>query len=400
MDLQGLLSQYAGYGQPNEEDKKAALNMGLLQAGLGILMGAQPTRGYKPPLGPALGMGGMMGLQGYNQALQQGPHDRLKSMQAAGQMVDLEDKLKQREMLRGLQGKFTDPAAGLLAAAGDYKGAVSRQYPEQKYSIQKDETGKYMYLPDRPGAGAPVPAGIGAYNEALDPRVRDAKFEDAMKLENALDPLKIRRALASRAQVTVQNIAENKYAGKVGEASGEADLKSYDSAVSARDNVEKLNSLVKHLKTSDAITGLGAEVMLNAKRVQTLLTNDAKAGKTVADTQVLDAMLGQDVFPMIQSLGIGARGLDTPAEREYLRKVMTGTIEMDKQALVKLAEIRRDIAKRAVDRWNERVDSGELDRYFQASMRPKQKLPVPKIDSELTSDQIGGGGWSIVEPGK
>jgi hypothetical protein len=105
--------------------------------------------------------------------------------------------------------------------------------------------------------------------------------------------------------------------------------------------------------------------------------NDIKSGKTVSDTELLDTMLGSDVFPMIKALGIGARGLDTPAEREFLRKVMTGTITMNKETLVKMTKIRRDIAARAIEKWNKRIDTGELDKYFEFTQAPKQKLQLP-----------------------
>jgi hypothetical protein len=41
--------------------------------------------------------------------------------------------------------------------------------------------------------------------------------------------------------------------------------------------------------------------------------------KGVMDT-TSDTTMGSDVFPMIKTLGIGDRGLDTPAEREYLNQ--------------------------------------------------------------------------------
>jgi hypothetical protein len=113
--------------------------------------------------------------------------------------------------------------------------------------------------------------------------------------------------------------------------------------------------LIAHLETSDAITGLGSDVLKNVERVKTLLMADVKAGKQVSDTELLNAFLGSDVFPMIKALGIGARGLDTPAEREFLREVMSGTTAMNKETLTKMAKIRRNIAVRATEKWNARL---------------------------------------------
>jgi hypothetical protein len=91
---------------------------------------------------------------------------------------------------------------------------------------------------------------------------------------------------------------------------------------------------LKELETGDAFTGSFAELQSNVAKVQAKFAGDKKAGKKVTDTEYLDALLGSDVFPMISSLGIGARGLDTPSEREYLRKVMTGTINLERDTLV------------------------------------------------------------------
>lgn len=184
-----------------------------------------------------------------------------------------------------------------------------------------------------------------------------------------------------RPQVDVKvpiNLAANKYAETVGAGIGKEDIETHKSALEAVEGINKTNELLRHLKTSSAITGLGADFFTNVQRVKALVLKDKAAGKQVSDTQILDAFLGSDVFPMIGALGIGARGLDTPAEREYLRKVMTGTIEMDKEALIKLTKIRNDIGRRMVSKWNAKVKSGELDKYFEAAQRPKELIKMPQ----------------------
>ena len=174
------------------------------------------------------------------------------------------------------------------------------------------------------------------------------------------------------------NLAANKYAETVGAGAGKQDLEAHQQVADAVEGIRKTGTLLQHLKQSDAITGMGAEFLTNVNRAKALFLKDKTAGKQVSDTQILDAFLGSDVFPMIGALGIGARGLDTPAEREYLRKVMTGTIEMDKDALVKLTKIRNDIGRRLVSKWNAKVKSGELDKYFEAAQRPKELIQMPQ----------------------
>ena len=170
---------------------------------------------------------------------------------------------------------------------------------------------------------------------------------------------------------------ENEYSKVVGKAVAERQVSQVQAAESAVDNILKINDTLTQLKDSDAITGFGAELFKNVERVKAQFLNDKAAGKKVTDTEVLDAMLGSDVFPMIQSLGIGARGLDTPNEREYLRSVMTGTITMNKDALIKLTEIRRNIAERAINKYNEKVDKGEFNKYFEAQGVAPKKIDMP-----------------------
>lgn len=181
--------------------------------------------------------------------------------------------------------------------------------------------------------------------------------------------------------------ASNVYGDRVAGQSAERDVTQHNAASSAVENINKIDTMINHLSRSDAITGMGAEVMLNVERARQLISENAKRGKRISDTELLDVFLGSDVFPMIQSLGIGARGMDTPAEREFLRKVMTGTIDLNKATLMRMAQIRRDIATRAVQRWNSRVESGELDRYFSASgmnRAPIEIPPAPDIGGAIT----------------
>jgi len=179
-------------------------------------------------------------------------------------------------------------------------------------------------------------------------------------------------------KVDIDNKGEGKYVERLGTITAEEDRDQYQAAQAAKENIVKIDNQIDLMKNSQAITGLGAQLFKNVERAKALFLQDAKAGKKASDTELLDALLGQEVFPMIKQLGIGARGLDTPAERDFLRNVMTGTTPLNKETLVRLAEIRRDIAARAVDRWNERINTGELDLFFKTTRKPKGPIEIPK----------------------
>lgn len=168
------------------------------------------------------------------------------------------------------------------------------------------------------------------------------------------------KALEGEGQTTGKGIAEQ-------------NLAQYETVLAAEGNIGKVNDLIDHLNSSDAITGLGADLRKNIERTKALIGSDVAAGK-VSDTEILDAMMGADVFGMIKALGVGARGLDTPAEREFMRSVLTGTIQLNKDTLVKMAEIRRSVSERAIQKWNERTESGELDNFYKHSGVKKRKF--------------------------
>jgi hypothetical protein len=191
---------------------------------------------------------------------------------------------------------------------------------------------------------------------------------------------------------------ETAFATKVGAGQGERNEKVVLAAQAAVDNIAKIDSTIELLKKGDATTGLGAELRNNIDRARALFAGDIKAGKKVADTQILDALLGSDVFSMIQSLGIGARGLDTPAERDYLRQVMTGTIQMDNKALIRLSKIRRNIETRAIEKYNTQLDKGELKKYFETQGLTPEKIEVPTASGGASSNTVSVGGVTYTFP--
>ena len=229
------------------------------------------------------------------------------------------------------------------------------------------------------GVGTPnaLPAAVGANAAPVAPQT------------NMLNAPPV-AAAGGYTQAKPKSLFESTYSQAVGKSKGERDIGLVTNATSAAQNLPKLHETLDQLKTSDAITGFGADIVKNIESAKAKFTNDIKAGKKVADTEILNAMLGSDVFPMIQSLGIGARGMDTPAEREFIRGVMTGTINMNKDALIKLTEIRKNIEERAINQYNQNVENGTLNKFFETEGRPPQKMDVPAYTPKTTTTQASG----------
>lgn len=157
----------------------------------------------------------------------------------------------------------------------------------------------------------------------------------------------------------------------------EENTKIYTSGQSAVRNIAKINETLNLIEKGDPTTGIGADLINNVNRTQLLFSNSKKKINQVSDTELLNSLLGADVFPQIGALGIGAKGLDTPAEREFLRQVMTGTINMNKETLVRLTNLRKKYEEKSITEYNKAVDEGQLDPLFKEGGLPKRKLSVP-----------------------
>jgi len=156
---------------------------------------------------------------------------------------------------------------------------------------------------------------------------------------------------------------EGKFAEKAMEDLVEKNSSLITNAESAVATIEKTNRVLDLLDKGELHTGMFAEFKNNISRVLAMAGSDVSSGYA-SRTQLLEALLGSDVFPMIKQLGIGARGLDTPAEREFLLKVMTGEKSMDAKAIRELTEIRQRISEKIIEKYNKKVTSGGFDKYM------------------------------------
>ena len=176
---------------------------------------------------------------------------------------------------------------------------------------------------------------------------------------------------APRVSVNVDQRGLSEYAKIVGSEVAKKDVNIVTVAETAAESMPKIQDTLAVLrKEKDGpITGVGAEILLNFERVKAKLLKDKGSIEKVKNTELLDAFLGSEVFPMISALGIGARGLDTPAEREFLRAVFTGTIAMSNETLIEMTEIRERIAQRAVEKYNKKLSEGYFKNYEKAQGR-------------------------------
>ena len=180
----------------------------------------------------------------------------------------------------------------------------------------------------------------------------------------------------SQTQIVMPSETERgKIVGKLG---GEALVNEYNAAASAARGLAKDYEALTVLRSGKPSTGITSELETGFNRLRSSVAGDPEAAAKVSDSQYLEALLGSDVFQQMSALGVGARGLDTPAEREFMREVISGTRKLDKDTLIRMAEMRAKYKEELVRDYNARIESGELDEFFRDFGRPKRTFRVPE----------------------
>tara|TARA_R110000868_G_scaffold92898_1_gene257580 strand:+ start:1415 stop:3193 length:1779 start_codon:yes stop_codon:yes gene_type:complete len=138
----------------------------------------------------------------------------------------------------------------------------------------------------------------------------------------------------------------------------EAEAAKAEQAQKSLNNIARLDSTIRLIQEGQPITGFGADIRLNLERGKAFFNGLSPESRAqISDTELLAAALGQDVFGAITALGVGARGLDTPAERVFLQKVLAGDISLTEDTLLGMAQMRRTVEANALRDYNARLTS-------------------------------------------
>ena len=183
------------------------------------------------------------------------------------------------------------------------------------------------------------------------------------------------------------------YLKKAQEGYVEKDFKQIAAVELAVKNIKKVDQVLGILNSEGAQPNLGylADFHSTVDRVMADLGLSKEAAQSATYDQRLEALLGSDVFGMINILGIGARGLDTPAERDFLISVMTGTRALTPDALKEMTLYRRKYSRLVVEEYHKRLENGyytdmnsirELPRYDW--VKPLPAFEPMKIEDGIT----------------
>ena len=200
--------------------------------------------------------------------------------------------------------------------------------------------------------------------------------------------------------VTNINTGDRAFEATVGKAAAERLGGQYDAAKSAsRTAIPKLDQTLSILQNQEPNTGILAELATNVDRARATLLNEKGAAKRVSDTQLLESMLGSDVFTSLGAINLGSRNIDTPKEREFLQKVITGEIKLEKSTLIEMTKMRRKLQSQVIDNYNEDVKNGDYDEYFKAARMKPHTFDVPAIGGTTPTPLQPGRSGAPLPPG-
>ena len=184
--------------------------------------------------------------------------------------------------------------------------------------------------------------------------------------------------------VKTPNQAQDPYGLIAATRSFENDDKLVTTAQNAYDReLPRLYQTLDLLNSGNVNAGIFSELKTEIDRIKSSILNDRQAGKRASDSQVFDALTGSRVFSLFQQLGLGARGLDTPAERMFMIEVLTGRRTFELDALKELTRLAIKDNENLVKNYARKYETGSLDRYFTSTqntepliaIRPKEVSP-------------------------
>ena len=313
--------------------RNASLTKGLIGSVVGYL--AQPkNQNYNSGL-PYIFKGLQQGMKSAQE-----PFDNLKDKASAN--LKLDELIDNKETK-----KFADAdIADFIKRNPEYNGIQNLENREAIIAKAMEQLGTYKYK----GANG----GDWKYEE------QEILAEmNKLRAEGITDPTQLKAMAFENVRARKNPPKElSAYDTAIGAKGAERDIKLIEGAEMSVGQIAKLDRAMQLVRDPSTTVGQFANEFLAIDKAKYMVGIGDKAilSDKISTTEVLDAMLGSDVFPMIKQLGIGARGLDTPAEREFLQKVMTGAIPMNRDTLTKLTIMRRNNFVQMAKEYNEKYD--------------------------------------------
>mgnify|MGYP003663933726 CR=1 FL=1 len=290
-------------------------------------------------------------------------------------------KQQGEETIEGLKPRSS--SSGLTKSNAPYK-RLRKDGTPGLFQMQQQSDGTWLEkdlgdpLEDQLEFGDMTSAQLNTHSQIeLETEIASLKKEDptnpAIKeLENRLKTLKENINKAPNVK------QQGKFAETVGKKLAETAVDDYILARGTTQKVAKIDDLIDRLNATDGSNfGFLAEAKLAGRKLLALFGSEEQFEK-ISGVEMIAMLQDSDVFPLITSLGIGARGLDTPAERNFLRDVMTGRITLTKETLLLMAHQRRNIQTEIAKDWNRQLEEGTVGQYRKVDVPPAKNVPRKK----------------------
>lgn len=132
----------------------------------------------------------------------------------------------------------------------------------------------------------------------------------------------------------------------------------HTSAQNAQTMIDQANK-IDDLISAGALVGTAADIKLQLARIFNI--TGADNNEVIKNTEVLISQLGRNVLDNVKTSGLGAGQGFTDKDRDFLEKVVGGSITLNAQTLKELGRISKDVAQKSVSAWNSRLDKVSPD---------------------------------------
>ena len=208
------------------------------------------------------------------------------------------------------------------------------------------------------------------------------RARDALPLgspDRALIDERIRRLNAPPAPAATLTVNTGKQFGEAFATKlAEKDSLKMDAAEKAGQMAESANRIIELAQRPDVFVGQIADIKLNIARMLNLA--GANNDEAISNTERLIAATGQSTLDAIKGAGLGAGQGFTDKDLKFLQGVAGGTINLNQQTLIALAELQHRAASRAAEAWNKRVKEMPQD-VIQGTGLSTTPITVPPLKS-------------------
>lgn len=194
-----------------------------------------------------------------------------------------------------------------------------------------------------------------------------------------------RAAAAGATRVNVNQSTEKKYGEQFAGEVAKADVSLREAATKAPELAGRANRIKEVLASGDAITGFGADFRLGFGKAAAL-AGLKSAGDAAANTETLAAGLAQNTMDAIKASGMGGGTGFSNADRDFLEKAVGGKINLEPQALSRLADLAHRAASLTAGRWTTRA--GQIPKSaVEGTGVDVGPVTVPPLYGAITSPQ-------------